>query len=710
MFIFVRNVQAYLGAISKIFSPFVDLLLRLWLFQIFFYSAIIKISNWNEALYLSQYEYPISWINYITAAYLGVTIELLGSIFLLLGLMTRFWALSLLILSLVIHLEYQALDNNIFLVIFFAWYFIIGANKFSLDNLFHDGVKFSPLPFVKIIDQLFVKLKLVFGPIYFVLLRCFLALSLNLLAEDPLSFSLNLEDFLQYKNQYPLIGEGVISFSTTFLIPLLLILGFGFRAIILLLIGLLLAGHLEMNSNFGYWFILLAILFLFGAGKISIDQIIAVKLQKHFVILKNKLLQSLGSIPHVVIVGAGFGGVAAAKSLKNTNCKITLIDRNNYHLFQPLLYQVATAGLSPSDIAVPIRGLFREQENIKILMQEVCDIDSDKRLVLTKESSLTYDYLVLATGAKHSYFGKDEWSKFASGLKTIEDATKIRKKILLAFEQAESSEDPIKKASLLTFIIIGGGPTGVELAGAIAELVHHGMKGEFSNINFDEVKIYLVQSPSHLLPNFNQKLSIFTKKSLEALGVTVLTDSRVQNVDEKSVQIADENISASNIFWAAGVEASPAAKWLKVVTGRSGHLEVDNNLKVKGFDNIFAIGDVSHSKSWNGNLMPGLAPAAKQSGSYVAKYISSLICGKKPQKDFKYLHMGSLATIGRKTAVMDLSFLTLKGSIAWWLWGVIHIFFLADMRNRISVTTEWMWSYLTLKRSTRLITKNESDD
>ncbi|NJN48223.1 MAG: NAD(P)/FAD-dependent oxidoreductase, partial [Candidatus Competibacteraceae bacterium] len=400
-----------------------------------------------------------------------------------------------------------------------------------------------------------------------------------------------------------------------------------------------------------------------------------------------------------------FRRVKAAHGLRFAACRVTVIDKRNYHLFQPLLYQVATASLSPADIATPIRSMFRDQTNVAVIMGEVVDVDSAAgQVILSDNNRIDYDYLVLATGARHSYFGRDEWEPYAPGLKRIDDATAIRRRLLLAFEQAESVHDLAERERLLTFVIIGGGPTGVELAGAIAELARQGLKGEFRNIDPSQARVLLVQSAPRLLPPFQEKLSAVSEKSLRDLGVEVLTKSRVEQVDADGVLISGQRVEARTVFWAAGVVASPAASWLKTEADSAGRVKVEPDLSVAGLTNVFAVGDTALNLAWNGKPVPGLAPAAKQQGSYVAKVIQSRLEQTKPPAPFRYHHLGNLATIGRKSAVVEFGSIRLSGTLAWWLWGVAHVLFLVDVRKRMTVAIEWFWAYLTYKRGTRLIT------
>jgi NADH dehydrogenase/putative oxidoreductase len=485
-----------------------------------------------------------------------------------------------------------------------------------------------------------------------------------------------------------------------------LVLGAGTRITAILLIGLITVVDptFQHQIDLAYYLMVLGLIALHGPGALSLDNLVARTLRRRLPEREGMRTRAYEGTPRVLIVGGGFGGVAAAKALRNTSCRVTLIDQRNYYLFQPLLYQVATAGLSPADIAGPIRGLFRDQPNVRVLLGGVTDVDVGTREVIMRDARVPYDYLVIAAGARHSYFGHDEWAPFAPGLKQIEDATSIRSRLLFAFEQAENANSPTLQRELLTFVIVGGGPTGVELAGAIAELARHGLAHEFRAIDPSMARVILMQSGPRILPTFPEVLSRRATTALTTLGVEVLTDSTVERIDNEGVVVSGRRVAARNAFWAAGVMASPAAKWLKAEADRAGRVKVVEDLSVPGLAGIFAIGDTSLSNGWDGKPVPGLAPAAKQQGRYVASVIKARIEGRPPRAPFRYRHAGSLATIGRRAAVADFGRLQLSGAVAWWVWGVVHVLFLSGMRNRVVVALEWFWAYLTYHPSTRLIT------
>src|SRR6516165_5955640 len=408
--------------------------------------------------------------------------------------------------------------------------------------------------------------------------------------------------------------------------------------------------------------------------------------------------------PKVVIVGAGFGGLEAIKTLRRAPVEVTIIDRHNYHCFQPLLYQVATAALSPADIAWPVWHILRSQENATVFMAEVIGIDAKTRIVKTQAGAFPFDFLVIATGAMHSYFGHQNWSAFARGLKSIEDATRIRRSILSAFEEAELARDDAERKRLLTFVIIGGGPTGVEMAGAIAEVARQTLARDFRRIDPRTARIVLVEAGPHLLPTFSEQHSRYARDTLATMGVDVMTSSPVLQCDERGVDLAGGRIEAGSVIWAAGITASPAAQWLSAERDRGGRVVVCPDLSLRGRDDIFVIGDTATVNDARGRPIPGLAAAAKQMGHYVGKLIAVRIAGRS-LPPFRYRDLGILATIGRRAAVVELGHIHLKGFIGWMFWSAVHIYFLIGIRNRFVVAVTWLWSYVTFKRGARLITE-----
>jgi len=408
--------------------------------------------------------------------------------------------------------------------------------------------------------------------------------------------------------------------------------------------------------------------------------------------------------PHVVIVGAGFGGLEAAKTLGRAPVAITLLDRQNYHCFQPLLYQVATAALSPAEVAWPIRHILRRQQNATVLMAEVNGIDAAARLVKTTAGDFPFDFLVVATGARESYFGHDAWIAFAPGLKQIEDATRIRRSLLSAFEQAELARDEAQRRRFLTFVVVGGGPTGVEMAGAIAEIARQTLARDFRQIDPRTARIVLIEAGPRLLPSFSVQHSSYARDTLTAMGVDVMTSSPVIGCDARGVELDNRRIDAAAVIWAAGVTASPAAQWLAAEHDRAGRVIVGPDLSLPGQQNIFVIGDTASVLGADGDPVPGLAPAAKQMGNYVGRLIAARIAGRS-LPPFHYRNQGILATIGRRAAVVELGPIRLKGFIGWLFWSVVHIYFLIGLRNRFVVAVTWMWGYITFQRGARLITE-----
>ena len=416
---------------------------------------------------------------------------------------------------------------------------------------------------------------------------------------------------------------------------------------------------------------------------------------------------------HVVIVGAGFGGLAvchglagATPSKNHAELRITVVDQRNHHLFQPLLYQVGTAVLATSEIAWPIRHLLRNRPEVTTLLAVVSGVDTAQRQVLLEDGAvLAYDTLVLATGARHAYFGHDEWEPHAPGLKTLEDATSIRRRILLSLERAERETDPLRRAALLTFVIVGGGPTGVELAGAIAELTHQNLRADFRHIDTAEARVLLIEAGPRILPSFTSDLSAYAHAALVRLGVEIQLGSAVSDCSAQGVVFGTQSVAADVILWAAGVRASPAAAWLNLAADNAGRVKVEPDLTVPGHPEIFVIGDTATINAWHGKPVPGIAPAAKQQGVHVAETIRQRLKGTSAVRAFRYRHSGNLATIGKRSAVIDFGWIKLRGWLAWWIWGLAHIYFLIGQRSRLAVALSWLWIYLTGSRGACLITQ-----
>jgi len=434
---------------------------------------------------------------------------------------------------------------------------------------------------------------------------------------------------------------------------------------------------------------------MFGAESMNIHETNITK--------ENEL--RIAAKPHVVIIGGGFGGIKASRALANTPVDITLIDRNNHHVFQPLLYQVATAELSPADISGPIRHMLSKQRNIQVMMAEVIGVDAVSQYVHTPLRSIRYDYLIIATGATHSYFGHDEWERFAPGLKSIADATAIRRKVLLAFEAAEIETEPTKLQALLTFVLVSAGPTGVEMAGAIAELAHKALASDFRHIDPKLARIILVEAGPRILTAFPEKLAAKAHRALEKLGVEIQTHAAVTNIDDEGVSLGDAHLAAKTVIWTAGVAASPAGKWPNVEVDRAGRVKVQPDLTIPEHANVFVIGDTG-SLTQNGKLLPGVAPVAMQEGTYAGTVIADRVAGKRHTKPFHYRNKGNLATVGRAYGIADFGFLRLTGFVGWTFWLVVHIFFLIDFRSRSLVMFQWAWAYLTFQRGARLIVQD----
>jgi NADH:ubiquinone reductase (H+-translocating) len=411
----------------------------------------------------------------------------------------------------------------------------------------------------------------------------------------------------------------------------------------------------------------------------------------------------------IVVVGGGFGGLQTVHGLAGAPADITLIDRRNHHLFQPLLYQVATTVLATSEIAWPIRRLYRKRRDVTTVLDRVVGVDRTAKVVkLTSGTLVPYDTLVLATGARHAYFGNDEWESLAPGLKTLEDATTLRRRILLAFERAEMAENAEERDALLTFAIIGAGPTGVEMAGTISELANKILPPEFRHIDTTRTRVLLIEAGEKVLSAFDDDLSAYAKGALEKLGVEVRLGQPVTAITEEGVTIGETFLPCRTVIWAAGVEASPAARWIGAEADRAGRAIVKPDLSVDGDPSIFVIGDTALVKQADGKPVPGIAPAAKQQGAYVAKVIKARLEGRPAPGPFRYRHQGSLATIGKRAAVIDFGRLKLTGGLAWWIWGIAHIYFLIGNRSRLAVAWSWLFTYLSGQHSARLITHNET--
>jgi len=410
----------------------------------------------------------------------------------------------------------------------------------------------------------------------------------------------------------------------------------------------------------------------------------------------------------VVVIGAGFGGLEVVHRLASAPVRIAIVDRRNYHLFQPLLYQVATASLAASEIAWPIRHLLRKRKDVTTVLAAVTGIDSAARQILLEDGgALAYETLVLATGARHAYFGHDQWEPYAPGLKTLEDAVTIRRRVLRSFERAERESDPERREALLTFAIVGGGPTGVELAGTIAELAHGNLAGEFRRIDTRKARIVLIEAGRRILPGFAESLAAYAHGALERLGVEIELGLPVDECTDSGVVIGGRKLSTKMILWAAGVQASSAADWLGVPADRANRIKAEPDLSVPGHPEIFVIGDTATIDAWHGEPVPGIAPAAKQQGRHVAATIRMRLRGDLRPRPFRYRHAGSLATIGKRCAIIDFGWIRLRGPIAWWIWGFAHIYFLIGLRNRVAVALSWLWIYVSGDRSARLITQGE---
>lgn len=702
LFALVADLIGFLGRTAW---PVLDIVIRVWISKQAVMSSLLLAHDWHTAVTLAANEYPIGGLDPRTEALLGVILQLAGGTSLVLGLGTRLGALAIVGLSTATQIYYLPLDLSLFRVALAMGYVLRGPGPLSLDHLLIQGLSRSPIPFAAVIAAFLGRMRAPCAAGYQLALRVWLALAL-LLAGNAVLLAPGSPLLLWLPSRSAAVlfaGAG----------PLLAVaLGVGLGTRLAAAVAVAMTGYQGMmtTADFStFWTLAVALLLVSGPGALSLDGALVTMLKRRFPQLDGKPAFSLEGLPRVVIIGAGFGGVACGRALRRAPVQVTLIDRHNYHLFQPLLYQVATAALSPGDIAVPIRSLFRDQFNAQVLLGNVSGIDPQQRQVIVDDLKIPYDYLVIATGATHSYFGKEEWSRYAPGLKRVEDATGIRRRVLEAFERAEITPSETERQHLLNFVIVGAGPTGVELAGAIAELARFGMGRDFRNIDPSFANILLVQATQRILPTFPEKLAGHAQQSLERLGVKVLVGSRVETIDDVGVIVNGERIYSKSVLWAAGVAASPAAKWLKAEADAAGRVKVDRNLAVPNLPNVFVIGDAAGSAAWRGQPVPGLAPAAKQGGTHVAKLVAARVLGRPDPGPFVYRHLGSLATIGRKSAVADFGWVRLAGAPAWWLWGFVHVAFLVGGRNRLSVLINWAWSYFTFRANTRLITEAPRD-
>ncbi len=667
--------------LSRTAWPLVDLLIRIWIGKSALVLSVLISTDWTTVVRMAEGSYPIPDLSLGSTALLS-QVYWLAAVSLILGLATRVGAAVLLALTVASHTRVAALDLNLFWMALLAYYVLLGADRLSLDRLLSQGLKNSPLPQAGALITLLEATRPALTGIYLLALR--VALTLTLLQAGghmPTAMMTTAEThvWLPVGSATRLFGnEGV---------ALALLIGGGLATRATALLAVAMTGYHKMmggdTSLPFYWTVLLLLLVAKGPGPFSLDAAVLAGLRRSLPELSGKPPSNFEGLPRIVIVGAGFGGIACARALRHAPASITLIDRQNYHLFQPLLYQVATAALSPADIAIPIRAIFRDQSNAKVMLATVTGLDTERREVLADGLNLPYDYLVIATGATHSYFGHDTWAPFAPGLKRVDDATLVRRRV---------------------FVIVGGGPTGVELAGAIAELARVGMAKDFRNFDPATAEIILVQAGPRLLPAFPESLSEVARRSLANIGVKVFLNSKVRLIDADGVSVNDRRIYSRTVLWAAGVAASPAAKWLNAEADKAGRVKVQADLSVPHLPDVYVIGDTALTDGWRGQPVPGLAQAAKQGGAFVAKVIRAKLRGEPVSLAFSYRHMGSLATIGRKSAIADFGLVRLRGAMAWWLWGIVHVLFLVGSRNRVAVVLNWIWSYVTYRASTRLIT------
>jgi len=590
------------ASLARLFSPVLDVLIRLWLAEGFLVTDVLQHMLPGGQVIMQDHILPsVSSFAGLAATSFGIFVQTICPMLLAAGLFTRFAALALLLQVFVLQMLGHA-QLAPYSVALLTWIVVLGPGPLSLDGMFRPGIGTAALPFVGLVGQGLAGLTKRIGPIYALLLRLWIAAGLAAIALGGVKGLSNMlpasmaTSAMAWLPQMSGMASGLAPWALLTL-SALLALGLFTRAVALLLIVLIPTGMVSSGSDIG-WITLLNLPLLglplfYGGGAISLDHAIAAAFRRRFPPFEALPAAAVARLPHVVIVGGGFGGVAAARGLRYAPCRVTLLDQHNYHLFQPLLYQVATAWLSPADIATPLREMFRVQANVRVLLGEVTGVDTALRQIAIGETRLAYDFLIIGTGARHSYFGHDDWAAAAPGLKGIEDALDIRRRLLLAFEAAESSQNEAERRAWLTFIIVGGGPTGVELAGAIAELARRGRTREFRMFDPATARIVLVQAADRVLPTFPSSLSAAAKRSLAALGVEGLTRREVKALHGRGADVGGEWIAARTVVWAAGVTASPVAAWLGVETDRAGRVRVGPDLRVPGRSEIFVIGDTA---------------------------------------------------------------------------------------------------------------------
>ena len=611
----IRSTMLSMQALGIAGGPWLDLAIRFWLAKGFLIGATLRMAM--HAPLTMAFASPVSpTVDWLIASPLGATIATVCPILLLVGCCSRVASLPLLFQALALHGPEGPSPLHLFWAVLLGWIIVHGPGLISIDAVLSRGLVSTAIPGSSFFGQAVAIATRIAEPWYRLALRLWiatapLAVGAAVLPRAGGAIKMSMTPWLA---SYP--DAAAAQPVTSLGVASLLICGLGTRlsALFLALAVPILQATMQLDERL-YLLLALGILIFYGPGSFALDRLVDPAFRR----LDRDAALDDARLPHVVIVGGGFGGLAAAQGLAGAPCRITLVDRRNYHLFQPLLYQVATAGLSPADIATPIRSLFRLQPNVRVLLGEVVGVRAASREIVIGRNRLPYDYLVLATGAQHSYFGMDDWAANAPGLKTVEDAIEVRRRLLTAFERAESADDPAERAAWMTFVIVGGGPTGVELAGAIVELARHGLEREFRAIDPANATVVLVQSAPRLLPAFPPALSIDAATALRKLGVTVRLDAKVEQISAEGVVLAGELVTARTVLWAAGVQASPAGAWLDVERDRAGRVVVGENLSVKEHDRVFAIGDVAACLAWRGQPVPGLAPAAKQGGHYAPK-------------------------------------------------------------------------------------------
>lgn len=685
----LRVLTGLVATMAAVLQPWLDLAIRLWLAQAFLALQMhAMMADGNDA------PLPAGLLHDITGSYAGMAFQALCPVLLAIGLLARPAAMAMLLQALLLP---PAGDTRLFWIALLLRVVVLGAGLLSMDRLLQGGARSLALPGAAAMHDAFDWLRRRLGPVYLLSLRLWLAaapvgIALAALSQAP---AMRPGAGFWLPNVPAMVAE--LTPGVALLLAVLLAVGAGTRLAAVVLLVLVPFSQLATGDERLYWALLLAIVALHGAGPYSLDTGLAAWFGRRATPLDRS------GWPHVVVVGGGFGGIATVRGLRAAPCRITLIDQRNHHLFQPLLYQVATAALAPTDIASPVRDVVRGAPGQRVLMETVTGIDTVGRRVLCGPRAVPYDTLVVSTGSKPSYFGHEDWAANAVGLKTLDDALTLRGQIMTAFEAAALADTEAERDRLLTFVLIGGGPNGVEMAGSIAGLAEEMLRRNYA-MPGARARIVVVEAGHRILSGFAPNLSEYSRGALESLGVEVRTGCKVTSVKPYLVETSGGPLQAGVIVWTAGTEATPVADWLGVTAEKGGLVAVGPDLQVPGLEGVFVIGDAALVHGRGGHELPALAPVAKQEGRFVARAIRRGVQGLPAAPLFRYRDYGTLATIGRNRGIAQIGPVQLTGFLGWLTWAVAHIFFLIGYRNRVLVSMQWVFAYVLNQRSGRLIT------